>query len=98
MNYKFKTSWLRKNQLDRVMYGGKMVEVGQLKWQHRGVDMPVRGIVPEDQALLKHLYDLGKEYVVVDEPKKTKKTKLVKDEPKEIKPESKEISTQEEEE
>ena len=97
MVYKFKTGWLKKNQLDRVMYLGEMVEIGQLKWQHRGVDMPIRGIIPEDQNLLKFLYEQEKEYVVIDEPKKPKKTKLAKDEPKDINQESEEVSIQEKE-
>ena len=99
MKYKFKHSWLKKNLLDRVIYNGGKVDIGQYQWQHRGVDMPPRGIVPEDQNLLKFLYESGKEYVEIDEPKKkkVKKAKLVKDEPKDINQESEEVSIQKEE-
>lgn len=101
--YKFDTKWFKKDNskgsVDVVMINGTNLTLG---WQKVVVKnkQVVRGVQPSDQKLLKKLYDMGKEYVIlVDDkpkPKKIKKLKI-KDEPKNINEESEKVSIQEKE-
>ena len=77
--------------IDIVNIDGKSYRIGKQKILVRGKES-YRGELPTNQELLKSLYKMGKEYVIVNE--KPKKVKKVKDEPKNINKESEEVSIQ----
>ena len=106
--YKINEKWFTKDNadgsVDKVVIGGKTLRIGSKKELWRG-KVYIQGEIPQDQRLLKALYDMEKPYVVkVDDKKKPVKNKTVKpikskvkDEPKDINEESKEVSTEEKE-
>ena len=103
--YKIDKKWFtkdnKKGSVDTVMINGRNTHIGWQKVLRKNKEV-VRGILPEDQKVLKRLYNMGKEYVTLidDKPKmkpKATKVKLVsaknimkKDEPKDINQESEE--------
>ena len=107
--YRIDEKWFTKDSpdgsVDKVSIGGKTLRIGSKKELWRG-KVYIQGEFPKDQRLLKALHDLGKPYVVemdeeskgpvkikIAKPKKSK----VKDEPKDINEESKEVSAEEKE-
>ena len=96
--YKIDKKWFKKDSkngsIDTVVVGRKTYRIGHQKVLVRKKPA-YRGEIPTDQELLKALYDMGKEYVVLEN--KPKKVKKIKDEPKDINQESEEVSIQEKE-
>lgn len=106
--YKINKKWFtRENKngsVDEVNIAGKKLIVGSKKELWRG-NVYIQGEFPQDQRLLKALYDMDKPYIEkVEEKKASVKTKVskpkkskIKDESKDINKESKEVSTKEKE-
>tara|TARA_B100001094_G_C17741863_1_gene581552 strand:+ start:141 stop:467 length:327 start_codon:yes stop_codon:yes gene_type:complete len=106
--YKIDEKWFTKEDkngcVDEVVIAGKKLMIGSKKELWRG-NVYIQGEIPQDQRLLKALYDMDKPYIIkVEEKKAPVKTKVskpkkskIKDESKDISKESKEVSTEEKE-
>ena len=96
--YKIDKKWFKKENkdgsIDVVKVGKKTYRIGNQKIMVRKKPA-FRGEMPTDQDLLKALYEMGKEYVILEN--KPKKIKKVKDEPKDFNQESKKVSIQKKE-
>lgn len=96
--YKIDKKWFKKDDkngsIDTVVVGKRTYRIGCQKVVVRKKPS-FRGEFPTDQELLKSLYEMGKEYVILEN--KPKKVKKIKDEPKDINQESKEVSIQKKE-